>query len=508
MSLKSLTTGIGSALHKAAQAVEHKAAEVAAEAVEKLTPLHATLPTWADKVDSFLEAHAGHDFPRELTVARPQTHAPLAPGKPVSVVPASGLSLTAGSPTASFGVHLDAAGPARLDLTASGPGTDWGKKGAESAVMSVYVDGKYQQDVVLWGGAKAQGYALTLDDLPKGDHTVTLRYAKEKSTGGAQGVRISAGTASAVGYATPEEKWAAQNAPVLVGRHGGLENNHDDTPLGMFHRVHKNSDGTTSISYGYAFSNEDTGDGGQPSLEQARWGRLTDLETVFKVKVDANGNVLSREYEGAGHHWAPFAGKFEGTHPVIRTATDNNNVTDQGDGPLRFRFPTDNLVGDFPSEDLMRRHPEWFAASGKELVREGKVDEQGVGDAPLTGTAKAIHSTLAGLGILPKSQMADVRNYLYVQMDARGANTDPITVRVTLKDGRTFDSDLGVAEAAINRNGWSQTTVRLPPGTTQADLANVSFVHEGDAQVKRVGNVFLLDADYQPVQLDAAVVRR
>jgi hypothetical protein len=153
----------------------------------------------------------------------------------------------------------------------------------------------------------------------------------------------------------------------------------------------------------------------------------------------------------------------------------------------------------------MRRHPEWFAASGKELSREGKVDPKGVGDAPLTGTAKAIQSTLAGLGILPKSQMADVRNYLYVQMDARGANTDPITVRVTLKDGRTFDSDLGVAEAAINRNGWSQTTVRLPPGTTQADLANVSFVHQGDAQVNRVGNMYLLDADYQPIPVQVPV---
>jgi hypothetical protein len=513
MNWKSITSNLGSTLQTvkhaaeaAAKAVEHEAAKVGAKAAEFL-PLQAALPQLADKIDSFFEAHAGHDFPRELSVPTPTAHAALS-ATPVSVVPKDGLALTGANPTASFGVHLDQTGEAQLDLTAAGPGTDWGKKGAESAVMSVYVDGKYQQDLVLWGGAKAQGYGVALGELPKGDHTVTLLYADGKSTGGAKGVSVSAGTASVVSYASKEDGWAAQNAPVLVGRHGGLENNHNDTPLGMFHRISKGKDGSTTISYGYAFSNEDTGDGAQPALEQARWGRLTDLETVFKVTVDANGQVLSRQYEGAGHHWHPFAGKFDGSHAVIRTATDNNNVTDQGDGPLRFRFPTDNRVGDFPSEDLMRRHPEWFAAEGKELLREGKIDPNGVGDAPLTGKAKQVQTNLAALGILPKAQMADPRNYLYVQLDAKGADQDPLVARVTLKNGETFDSNLGVAEAAINRNGWSQTSVRLPPGTTKEDIAQVSFVSNGTAQVNRVGNVYLLDGEYKPVALPASAVQR
>lgn len=505
MNWKSITSGLGSAAKTVAHAVEHEAAKVGAKVTE-FVPFQTALPTLADKLDTFFQAHAGHDFPQELAVPTPASHAALS-GTATPVVPPGGLSLTGKEPTASFGVHLDQAGDARLDLTAAAPGTDWGKKGAESAVLSVYVDGKYQQDLVLWGGAKPQGYGIALGALGKGDHTVTLRYADEKSPGGAKGIRVSAGTASAAQYASKEDAWAAQNAPVLVGRHGGLENNHDDTPLGMFHRISKGADGTTTLSYGYAFSNEDTGDGAQPALEQARWGRLTDLETVFKVTVDANGQVLSRQYEGAGHHWHPFAGKFEGTHPVIRTATDNNNVTDQGDGPLRFRFPTDNRVGDFPSEDLMRQHPEWFAASGKELLREGKIDPAGVGDRPLTGKAKQLQSYLAAFGLVPDAKMADPRNYLYVQLDARGAKEDPLVARVILKNGQTFDSNLGVAEAAINRNGWSQTTVRLPPGTTQDDIAQVSFVSNGTAQVNRVGNVYLLDGEYQPVALPASAVK-
>ena len=518
MDWKSIKSGVGSALNKvkhaaegaatdAAKAVEHEAAKVGAKAAG-FQPFQATAPALADTVDSFFQAHSGIQFPRKVPLGTPEVRASLAPGKPAEVVPPGGFQLTAQQPTASFAVNLSQPGEARLDLNAAGPGTDWGKKGAESAVMSVYVDGKYQQDVVLWGGAKAQQYGVSLGELPPGDHTVTLRYAKEKSTAGASGVNVSAGQASAAQYASPEDRWAAQNSPVLVGRHGGLENNHDDTPLGMFHRVAKNKDGSTTISYGYAFSNEDTGDGGQPALEQARWGRLTDLETVFKVTVDKNGQVLSRQYEGAGHHWKPFAGKFDGGHPVIRTATDNNNVSDQGDGPLRFRFPTDNKVGDFPTEDLMRQHPEWFAAEGKELIREGKVDPKGVGDKPLTGRWKQVQSDLAGVGILPKSQMADPRNYLYVQLKSEGANADPIVARVTLKNGKSFDSNLGVADAAINRNGWAQTTVRLPSGTTKDDIAQVSFVSNGTSHVDRVGNVYLLDKDYQPIAVDPSAVKR
>lgn len=518
MSWKAFKVDLHKALHEvehlateAGKGIEHEAARLG-EDVASARPLQLVLPKLADTVDEFLASHAGYDFPKSVSVSQPSAHPVLKAGTPTSVVPPKGFQLTASQPEGSFGLHLSQAGDARLDLTAFGPGTDWAKKGDESAVMSVYVDGKYQQDVVLWGGAKSTDYALSLGKLPAGDHTVTLRYAKNKSTRGATGVNVTAGTAAVEKYATPEDKWAAENAPILLGRHGGIENNHTDTPLGMYHSISKHADGTTTISYGYVYSNEDTGDGGAPALEQARWGRLTDLETVFEVKLDSDGKVLSRTYEGAGHHWHPFQGKLDGTHPIIRTATDNNNVTDQGDGVLRFQLPTDHRVGNFPREDVMRQNPQWFEAEGKELHREGKIDPKGIGSPPVDDATAVVKSVLADLGLGQKATMADPRNYLYVQLDASGARKDPVVARVTMKDGRTVDSDLGVPDAAIARDGWSQTTVRLPPGTTAADIASVRFVSangasDGSADVRRVGHVYTLDQDYQPRELPSSLIQ-
>jgi len=85
--------------------------------------------------------------------------------------------------------------------------------------------------------------------------------------------------------------------------------------------------------------------------------------------------------------------------------------------------------------------------------------------------------------------------------------TDKGITRVTLKNGKTFDSNLGVAEASIARNGWAQTTVRLPPGTTQGDIAKVSFVGAGASHVDRVGSVLLLDRGYKPIDLPRSVVK-
>ena len=84
-----------------------------------------------------------------------------------------------------------------------------------------------------------------------------------------------------------------------------------------------------------------------------------------------------------------------------------------------------------------------------------------------------------------------------------------MVARVTLKNGKTFDSNLGVDEAAINRDSWAQTTVRLPPGTTRDDIAQVSFVSKnGSSKIDRVGNLYLLDRDYQPVAVPSSTVKR
>ena len=54
------------------------------------------------------------------------------------------------------------AAEARLAITASAPGTGWGRAGRESAVATVTVDGRYSQDVVLFAGAQRFTYGVAL----------------------------------------------------------------------------------------------------------------------------------------------------------------------------------------------------------------------------------------------------------------------------------------------------------------------------------------------------------
>jgi hypothetical protein len=477
-----------------------------AEAFIQSAPIMDTFTPQADKIDNALQAFTAPKSPKTLEVGKLADKVTLTPGTPVSVIPAAGFHLTDKQTTASFAVHLDHAGDARLDLTAAGPGTDWGKKNAESATMSVYIDGKYQQDVVLWGGNKPSPYALGLGNLPAGDHTVTLRYASEKSRPGARGVTVSAGTATHITYATPQAQWAAENSPYIMGRHGGLQNTYTDTPLALMHRFEKLPDGSTKILYTCAYSNEDSGNGSNPALEQARWGRLTDLETLYSVTVDPQGKVLARTVEGIGHVWKDFAGKLDGTHGIIRTASDNNNATDDNRGVLRFQLPPDyEVTPSAPQEDIMRQNPRFFEAETKELQREGKIDPRGVGTSPAENQRDQTLGMFTAWGIGNQQKMADPRDYLYVQFKAQGASTDPFVVRVVLKDGKTSLAEDGHLSAAIARDGWSQTSVRLPPGTKVSDVARVEYVSKGSSHVEALGHTFMLDEAFQPLELPTPV---
>ena len=49
-----------------------------------------------------------------------------------------------------------------LKLNASSPGANWAVKGSEAATVTIEVDGKYNQDVILFGGAAAVDYSVLL----------------------------------------------------------------------------------------------------------------------------------------------------------------------------------------------------------------------------------------------------------------------------------------------------------------------------------------------------------
>ncbi len=82
--------------------------------------------------------------------------------------------------------------------------------------------------------------------------------------------------------------------PEIAGR---WENARTDVPMLAYHASTPNADGTRTIEYTVIWSNEDGGTN-SPAL-MARWGRTTDIEWIYRVRVDAAGNALAAVYHGA-----------------------------------------------------------------------------------------------------------------------------------------------------------------------------------------------------------------
>ncbi|HEY9784795.1 MAG TPA: hypothetical protein V6D17_05270 [Candidatus Obscuribacterales bacterium] len=416
----------------------------------------------------------------------------------------------------SYTINAGHSGPFRLDLAASSPDTDWGWAGAECGVLSVFVDGAYTADVVLWKGSETSNYSVALGELSRGEHEITLQYNDAKSPFSAYGADIAIAAISSVSFASKEDAWAERYAPILYGRNG-LENNHTDTPLGMYHEIKQMPDGTTVIEYGVVFTHEDDGSARNGPLQQARWGRMSDMETIYSVTLDSHGNLLHSEYQGPGHAWPSFKGETEGDHAILYTATGNNMVTDgsrhsdripvDGGQSLRFRLTLDHeLPQDLPREELMRLNSAWFEVQTKELYREGRIDQDGSQDGSIAKPDDSIVTAIASQ--FEEVGLADPREYLYVQLKTEISDQQTVVVRVTLEDGRTYDQVLGRDGISIERDGaddnnkiWMQTAVLLPSDVDHSDVASVEAWSDG-ATNPVFGHIYMLDRDFQPQEVE------
>ena len=89
---------------------------------------------------------------------------------------------------------------------------------------------------------------------------------------------------------------AAAFAPMLYARPDALDR-FSDVPLLLWYEVDPLPSGQR-IRYSVVFSNED---GGTPADRlMATWGRLTDIEFVYGVELDAAGRVVARALPGQG----------------------------------------------------------------------------------------------------------------------------------------------------------------------------------------------------------------
>lgn len=391
--------------------------------------------------------------------------------------------------------HRTRAGEAYLDATVSARGVSWAERGNESAVVSAYVDGHYVTDIVVTSsGRVAREFALGA--LKAGRHTLRLHYARQRSRSDA-GVAALRDLRVVTIHPTSTASAAARYAPVLYGRDvaglgGRFQNNRTDTPLVAWHEVlPADRPGHSVIQYSVVWSNEDGGT--SPPALMAQWGRTTDIEWIYRVEVNAHGRRVpgTGVFQGAGHATSPFHGRYDGTHPLLQTCTSNNNVCDEVDDPMRFALSTRRrLPSGQPREHEMDVQPWTYQVMGREMVREGKV-----------GSSNPLDRSLG-----------DQRNYLYVAVDhdtvpPASASGVGLVVDVTLTDDptTTYESDIGLDLWSVNRDGPAATTVKLPAGTTAADVASIAVRrvpigtdNGADLTVTRLVRAFFLGHGYLP----------
>jgi hypothetical protein len=376
---------------------------------------------------------------------------------------------------------------ALLDLTASAPGTSWRERGAEAAVITIYVDGQYHQDVILFAGSRAFAYQLILGRVGPGEHNLRVDFNRKQSATKATGVKIGDAKVTTIDRNHPEFQ-AVSRAPIIYARPDTV-GKFSDIPLLAYYESER-AGASDRFTYTVIFSNEDGGT--QTTALMARWGRTTDIEWVCETRIGAEGEVKTI-FQGANHQNTQFAGKLEADHPLMFDATVNNNFSDHGQSEMRFAprpLPFDARTAS--REEMMDRHPWTYQVMADEMIREGKITEERK----------------------PGQAINDLRNYVY--FDIRSNQTGAaLSVAVKLKGDPVWRaSDWGIANYRIDRSGKFRTTALLPKRARLEEIERVvarcdvkgdpksqsdlSQVPSASCDLRSINKIFVLDDDYMP----------
>lgn len=387
--------------------------------------------------------------------------------------------------------HLKAEAEALLELTASSPQTSWSEAGSEAAVASVIVDDRYNQDIILFAGARTFTYEVMLGHLQPGEHALRIDFNRKRSATRASTIRIRNVKLSFIEPGNTDYQ-ALSFAPLLYARPNTI-GRFSDIPLLMWYETERDGP-LTKIRYSVIFTNEDGGT--ETCALMARWGRTTDIEWIYEVKLDAHNKVVSAIFQGVRHETREFHGKEQNGHPALIVASDNNNVSDRGESEMRFALrPIPFDLSHNSREEIMDRHPWIYRLMSAELLREGKI------------------SDASPYGSKGGNQVADPRRYLYLEAESEQHNST-ISFAVKLKGDPTwYSSDLGNNRYRIDRSGYFRTTVRLPAGTRRAQIEKVEArceaaddqkrakekdVSVADCKLGTVSKAFMLDDRYRP----------
>ena len=363
---------------------------------------------------------------------------------------------------------------------------DWSVDGREAVVLRVSLDGRYSQHLPLLRTGQAE-YRLMLGRVPAGSHTLDVAEDSELTSKLLRG----AGTATIESVSVEALRGASRTyraialAPFLYARPDTV-GRFSDVPALMWYEVERTPAGER-YRYTVVFTNED---GGTPTDRlMATWGRTTDIEYVYSVEVNRNGDVVHEDMQGPKHEILPFRGKREGRHPLLWVSTDNNMVLDTGTTAVRYApAPMSVTLQDVSREAIMDARPWLYELATKELKREGKI----VPEAP-PGNAR----------------ISDPRRFVY--LEACG-EVGTAALAFAIQVGHDWiASDRGVPEYRIARDGCFRVAIPLPPGAgardvralraqayTRAASGNTPPPEPSPVRLTRVNRVFTLDDTYTP----------
>lgn len=341
---------------------------------------------------------------------------------------------------------------ALLDLTASSPGASWIEPGREAAALRLFVDGAWQQDLLLYGGAKPFTYRLSLGQVAAGEHRLRIELNPSQTARDLREATVNDAVIRLVTQTQPEFTPLA-HAPVLYARPDTI-GRFSDVPLLMYYETERQGE-LTIYRYTVIFSNEDGGT--QTSGLMARWGRTTDIEWVSEVHLDRQGKVVKEIYQGVNHETKDFRGRKQGEqggHPELLIASVNNNFADQRASDLRFALaPLPVDLSRSSREVVMDRHTWIYRVMAEEMIREKKI------------------TTERTLG----ESIIDLRHYLYLDVQSTQQNGAVISFAVKLKgDPKWYTSNLGINSYKVERSGYFRTTIPLPPGTSAAKIERLA----------------------------------
>jgi hypothetical protein len=338
-----------------------------------------------------------------------------------------------------------------LEIQARSLGASWAQERAEAAALLIFVDGAYNQDLLLWAGDESFAYRVMLGHLKKGKHTVSVKLNPARSASKAQLAEVSAlrPLLFSPKSTADEDQLALAHSPVLFARANTIDH-FTDIPLLMYYEI-LHSGKNLIVRYSAIFTNEDGGT--QTVALMARWGRATDIEWVYEFQVQ-DGKLSEEMFQGVRHETKSFTGsRTAGQHPLLAVASDNNNFSDLACSAVRFApLPFRADLQSATRESVMDKYPQMYRAMTEELQREERISP-----------------TPTGINLI-----ADPRDYFYI--DASSEQTGAalgFDVKVT-GETEAFQSDGGDARLRIDRSGNFRTAVRLPHGISSASVESVT----------------------------------